>query len=509
MTQQKKLETHQLHFVLIPFMAPGHILPMVDIATLLARQNLKVTILTTPLNAVRIRATIKSEIRSGSTGLHLQLFKFPNAEAGLPDGCESFDALPSTDLRFNFMKALFMLQKPLEQIFEKLNPAPTCVIYDPYLPSAASVAKKFGVPGITFDGTNCFRMLCDHNLRSSKVHEEDVASDENSSEQIIIVPGLPHKVEFKRSHLHLFFNITTKLNVEYREKVWEAEEEAYGVIVNSFEELESEYLKEYKKVTGKKVYCVGPVSLSIKDNMDKSQRGNNIDSNEEQQHNEYLKWLDSWPERSVIYVCFGTLNCVPPEQLMELGLGLEATKRPFILVLRGGYKRDEMEKILKEDGLEERVKGRGLIIRGWVPQVLILSHAAIGAFLTHCGWNSTLEGISRGVPLVTFPMFSDQFYNEKVIVDVMKIGVRLGAESSMNYGEEDGYGVKVKREKLKEVIEKVMVEEEEESETIRERAKKLAEKANKAMEKGGSSRLNMSVLIEDIMMQKQQDIGLN
>ncbi|XP_028782164.1 UDP-glycosyltransferase 73C4-like [Neltuma alba] len=499
MTQQKKLE-NQLHLVLIPFMTPGHLLPMVDMATLLARQNLmKVTIVTTPLNAVRVRATIDREIRSGSSNLHIQLFQFPNAEAGLPEGCESFDALPSTDLRFNFMKAVLMLQKPLEQVFEKLNPTPTCVMYDPYVPSAASAAKKFRVPGITFDGTNCFKMLCNHNLQSSKVYK-DVSDSEP-----FFVPGLPHKMSFKRSQLHPFFNVTTKPDEEYRDKVWESEKEAFGVIVNSFEELEPEYLKEYREVTGKKVYCIGPVSLS---NMDKAQRGKIESSNEEEQDNDCLKWLDSWPARSVIYVCLGSLNCVPPEQLMELGLGLEATDRPFILVLRGAYKREEMENLLKEDGLEERVKGRGLIIRGWVPQVLILSHKAIGSFLTHCGWNSTLEGISYGVPLITFPMFAEQFYNEKVVVEVLQTGVKVGAESTMNFGEEENYGVKVKREKVKEAIEKVMGEEDEESERIRERARNYAEKAKKAVEKGGSSRLNMSVLIQD-MIQQRQVIGFN
>ncbi|XP_054801385.1 UDP-glycosyltransferase 73C4-like [Prosopis cineraria] len=508
MTLQKKLDEHddhdhhQLHFVLIPFMTPGHLLPMVDIAIMLARQNLKVTILTTPLNAVRVRPDIEKEIRSGST-LHLRLFQFPNAEAGVPQGCESFDTLPAADLRFNFMKALLMLQKPLEQLFENLNPSPTCVIYDPYIPSVASVAKKFRVPGITFDGTNCFKMLCNHNLREySNVYQNVVVS---GSSEPVLVPGLPHKIEFKRCQLHsLFFNAPTKLDAEFRDKVWEAEEEAFGVLVNSFQELEDEYLKEYTKASGKNVYCIGPVSLSIKDNLDKAQRGK-TDSNQEGQ---YLKWLDSWPARSVIYVCLGSLNNVTPEQLMELGLGLEATERPFILVLRGAYKREEMEKLLKEDGLEERVKERGQIIRGWVPQVLILSHKAIGAFLTHCGWNSTLEGICSGVPLITFPLFAEQFYNEKLVVQVLEIGVRLGVESAMNFGEEEKYGVQVKKEKVKEAIEKVMSEEDEESERIRERARNYAEKANKAMEKDGSSVLNMSVLIQDMIIQ-QQVIGLN
>ncbi|XP_028782155.1 UDP-glycosyltransferase 73C4-like [Neltuma alba] len=484
-----------LHFVLIPLMAPGHLLPMVDMARLLARRNVKVTLVTTPLNAVRVKATIERENQhcSSSSPIELQLFQFPSAEAGVPEGCESVDALTSMDVKMKFFKALCKLQRPLEELFETLtSPPPTCIISDRYVPSVASVAKKFQVPRIIFDGTNCFNLLCSHSLCSSKVYEKV------SDSEAFVVPGLPHRIVLKKPQLPRTFNLRKHQEIgDFIDEVRKTEKEAYGVVVNSFQELEADYMKEYEKVTKQKIWCIGPVSLCNKDNLDKAQRGKNTESNNEKQSQQYLKWLDSWPARSVIYVCLGSLNCVPPEQLMELGLGLEASKRPFILVLRGAYKRDEMEKLLKEDGLEERVKARGLIIRGWVPQVLILSHKAIGSFLTHCGWNSTLEGICSGVPLITFPLNAEQFFNEKVAVQLLETGVKVGAETAINFGEEDKYGVQVKREKVKEAIEKVM-DEDEESERIRERARNYAEKAKKAMQKGGSSWLNMSLLTEDI-----------
>ncbi|XP_061337711.1 UDP-glycosyltransferase 73C4-like [Gastrolobium bilobum] len=479
-----------LHFVFIPLMAPGHILPMVDMAKLLARRNVKVTIVTTPLNAIKFRASIDREIQSGSP-IQILLVRFPNVEAGIPDGCESLETLPSMDLKENFFIALAMLEQPLEELLEKLKPFPSCIIYDKHIPCVADIAIKFKVPRIIFDGTNCFNLLCNHNLHASKVYENVSDSDQ------FVIPGLPDRIEMRKSQLPVIFNPGTNQNLNaIREKIAVSEADSYGIVVNSFEELEAEYVKEYQRVTGYKVWCVGPVSLSNKDELDKAQRGSKSSIDE----SHYVKWLDSWPSSSVIYVCLGSLNRVTSEQLIELGLGLEATKRPFIWVLRGAYRRDEMEKWLLEYGYEERVKGRGILIWGWAPQVLILSHRAIGAFLTHCGWNSTLEAICAGVPVITFPMFADQFYNEKFVVQVIEIGVSVGAQTAVHFGDEEKFneGVQVNRDNVKEAIEKVMGEGEDKGKR-RERAKKFADMAKKAIEEGGSSYRNMSLLIEDII----------
>ncbi|KAJ1419459.1 putative UDP-glycosyltransferase 73C1-like [Sesbania bispinosa] len=299
-------------------MAPGHILPMVDMAKLLPRHNVKVTIVTTPLNATPFRTSIDKEIKSGFP-IQILLFRFPNTEAGIPEGCENLETLPSMDLKENFFKALDLMQQPLEELLAKLNPFPSCIISDKNIPCVADIAIKF------------------------KIYETLSDSDQ------FTVPGLPHRIEMRKSQLPVIFTPgpNQRLN-DFRERV-----------------------KEWQKV-----WCVGPVSLLNKEDMEKAQRGSKISNDATQ----YVEWLDSRPPSSVIYVCLGSLNRVTPEQLIELGLGLEATKRPFIWVLRGAYRRDEMEKWLLEDGFEERVKGRGILIRGWAPQVLILSHRAIGAF---------------------------------------------------------------------------------------------------------------------------------
>ncbi|KAF9619260.1 hypothetical protein IFM89_005814 [Coptis chinensis] len=97
-------------------------------------------------------------------------------------------------------------------------------------------------------------------------------------------------------------------------------------------------------------------------------------------------------------------------------MGLEASEVPFIWVVRTA-KKVEKNHFLPE-GFEERMKGKGLIITNWAPQVLILDHPAVGGFMTHCGWNSTIEGISTSLPMITWPMFAEQFNNEKFVTSV-------------------------------------------------------------------------------------------
>ncbi|KAB2049210.1 hypothetical protein ES319_A13G161000v1 [Gossypium barbadense] len=477
-------EEQQLHFVVFPFMSQGHMAPMIDIARLLAQRGVIVTIITTPQNAARFKATLD---RAMESGLFIRLLEvqFPCAEFGLPEGCESFDMLPSFSLAWNFYQATDALETPVKKLLPELTPSPNCILSDVLFAFTLDIANQFQIPRIVFHGVCCFRLVCLHNLRISNV------LDHVSSEtEYFVVPNMRHKVEFTKCQVTQVMAENLKQFSEERKK---ADLESYGVIINSFEEMEPEYVKEYKKTREDKVWCIGPVSLCNKDAMDKAQRGNKASVDEQ----EFLRWLDSQKPGTVIYACLGSISNLTPSQLIQLGLGLEASNRPFIWVIRASDASNDVDTWISEDGFEERTKGRGLVIRGWAPQVLILSHQAIGGFLTHCGWNSTIEGISAGVPLITWPLFADQFANEKLAVQIVEIGVRVGVEEPMRWGEEEKIGVLVKKEDVKEAIEKLM-DEGEEGEERRKRAKRLGEMANKAVEIGGSSHLHISRLIQDI-----------
>ena len=132
-------------------------------------------------------------------------------------------------------------------------------------------------------------------------------------------------------------------------------------------------------------------------------------------------------------------------------------------------------------------------MRGWAPQVQILGHEAVGGFVTHCGWNSTLEGISGGVTMVTWPISAEQFYNEKLVTQVLRIGVEVGAKKW-----ERLVGDFVKSEALEKAVRLVM--EGDEVEGMRGRASALAEMASKAVEEGGSSHSDLNAFIKELRL---------
>ncbi|KAF3441131.1 hypothetical protein FNV43_RR15042 [Rhamnella rubrinervis] len=473
-------QAHQLHFILFPLMAQGHMIPMVDIAKMLAQRGAIVTIFTTPLNAQRFETVLSRAARQSEHRIQVIQLKFPCQEAGLPDGCESCDMILRAEYFSNFFTATAMLEKQAENLVKELAPPPNCVISDFCLPWTINIARMLHIPRISFFGVGCFFLLCMHTIKTSKIYEKI-----DSDSEYFVLPDIPDRIEVTKPQLPGTLPLS--------EQVAAAENETYGVFANTFEEMEPEYVKEYKKVRNDRVWCVGPVSLTNKEELDKAQRGNKSSVD----RNECLKWLDSWEQASVVYVCFGSLCNLTTSQQIELGLGLEASNKPFIWVLRGENKLEEVDKWIKEDGFEERTKSRGLLIRGWAPQVLILSHPSIGGFLTHCGWNSTMEAISTGVSMLTWPLFWDQFLNERLVTQVLKIGVRVGVEVPLLFGQEEKVGVLVKKEDVKRAIEKLMGEDQEIKER-RERAGKLGAMAKKAVEQGGSSDLNMSSFIQKI-----------
>ncbi|KAL0392658.1 UNVERIFIED_CONTAM: UDP-glycosyltransferase 73C3 [Sesamum radiatum] len=332
----------QLHFLLVPLMSHSHISPLTDFAKVLARQGVFVSIVTTTLNAIRYKGVIDN---AKAQNLRIQMIpiKFPCQEAGLPDGCESVEALTSK---------------------------PSCIVSSIAIPRTSKVAKKFKIPNYNFEPGSCFTLLCDHNIRAHL--QESVVSDFEP----FLVPDIPHEIEFTKAQLPGCTTAKDSDDSDHVNQVNQVRNSARAILMKSFEELEPWYLDGCRKIYGK-VWCVGSFTLCKKEVSERSDRSNKAASID---GHYCLAWLDSMKPKSVIYACFGSLCRISLGQIKEIGLGLEAANFPFIWVIRKQDYSAEVEKWLVEDRLEERVRERGLIIRGWAEQVLILSHPSVGGF---------------------------------------------------------------------------------------------------------------------------------
>lgn len=192
------------------------------------------------------------------------------------------------------------------------------------------------------------------------------------------------------------------------------------------------------------------------------------------------KWLDSKEPGSVVYISFGSLAVLGEEQMEEIANGLKRIKSNFLWVVR------EMEEKKLPPGFVEEVSGKGLIVR-WCHQLQILSHKSVGCFVTHCGWNSTLESLSQGIPMVVMPQWTDQPTNAKLIVDEWKAGVRIRRNEKGD----------LTAEAIETCLNEIMVEDK--GREIRERSMKWKELAQNAWKEGGSSDENISKFVAELI----------
>ncbi|KQK21605.1 hypothetical protein BRADI_1g61897v3, partial [Brachypodium distachyon] len=475
------------HFLFVPLMAQGHIIPAVDTALLLATQGALCTIVATPSTAARVRPTVDSARLSG---LAVTLVDFPldyaavGLPGGMPGGADNMDNIPLEHM-LSYYRAIALLREPIESYLRAAHAPrpPTCVVSDFCHPWTRELAASLGVPRLSFFSMCAFCILCQHNVERFNAY--DGVLDPNEP---VVVPGLEKRFEVTRAQAPGFFRGWPGWE-QFGDDVETARAQADGVVINTFLEMEPEYVAGYTAARGMKVWTVGPVSLYHQHTATLALRGDTtaIDADE------CLRWLDGKEPGSVVYASFGSIVHADPKQVSELGLGLEASGHPFIWVVKDAARHDETALAFLR-GLEARVAGRGLLVWGWAPQALILSHRAAGAFVTHCGWNSTLEAVTAGLPVVTWPHFTDQFLNEKLAVEVLEIGVSVGVKEPVLY-QVDQKEIVVGRETVEAAVRSVM-DGGEEGEERRRRARALAGKAKAAMREGGSSHSNIRDLVK-------------
>lgn len=254
--------------------------------------------------------------------------------------------------------------------------------------------------------------------------------------------------------------------------------QSQALIINSFEELEGPILSQIR-TRYPKIYTIGPVHEHLKKKLRSIGKQESYSSSTDlfKVDKTCITWLDNQPPQSVLYVSFGSVTIMTREQLMEFWYGLVNSKKKFLWVIRPESV-NNLGEILQE--LQEGEKKRGYIIK-WAPQEEVLAHKAIGGFLTHSGWNSTLESIVAGVPMICWPYFGDQQVNSRFVSEVWNLGLDMKDVCD--------------RRVVEKMVNDLMVDRREEF--VRSTAK-MAELARKSVSEGGSSSCCLNSLIDDM-----------
>ncbi|KAL2336006.1 hypothetical protein Fmac_010452 [Flemingia macrophylla] len=454
----------------LPFFAQGHLIPLVHLARLVASRGLHVTIITTPSNAQLLDRNLQDPAAGHRVRLHL--INFPATQVGLPAGVENMVSATDNKTAFKIKKAAHLIKPQVESLMK--NTPPDVFIPDIMFTWSKDSAATFNIPRLVFNPISLFDCPFIHAVNNNP---QAFASDTGPYH----VPGLPYSLSLPVKPSPGFTVLTQSL--------MEGEEGSHGVIVNSFAELDVEFTQYYQNLTGRKVWHVGPSSLMVQEALP-SVAGD---------EHECLTWLNSKERDSVVYICFGSLCIISDKQLCEIAKGLEASGHQFIWVVRRKNKDKSNEEEEKEtwlpEGFEERMreKNRGMLIKGWAPQPLILNHGAIGGFLTHSGWNSVTEAISAGVPMITMPGFGDHYYIERLVTEVHGFGLEVGA-AEWTISPYEGKKSVVTGERIEKAVRRLM--DGGEGEGIRNRAKEMQQKAWKAVNEGGSSHKSLTDLIQ-------------
>ncbi|KAH7524257.1 hypothetical protein FEM48_Zijuj06G0100100 [Ziziphus jujuba var. spinosa] len=473
------------HIVIFPFMAEGHTLPLLDLSKALSSKNIKITIITTPSNSKSILQKIENH-----PNINLTEISFPTVD-GLPKGCENTSQLPSFDLYLPFLISTKKLKEPFEQVLQSMkdsNALPVCVISDFFLGFTLSVCQAYSVPRLVFHGMGVLSMSIS---KTAFVHAPHLESF-NFSDRIDL-PGLNLPFVLTKSDLPDGVVNAADLNdpfIQFLSEVGEADINSWGIIVNTFEELERSHIPPFEAFynNGARAWCVGPLFLYGGCNNNNNKQNDNPSST--CCSTMITNWLNEQAVSpgSVIYVSFGTQAEVCEAQLDEVALGLEESGHPFIWVVRS-------KTWNPPEGLEERIRGKGLIAREFVNQKEILWHRAVGGFLSHCGWNSVLESVTAGVPILAWPMIAEQNLNAKFVVE----GLGAGVGMRINEWESKGNGsVSVWREGICEGVKELMGGGEK-GRNARERAEALGCVARRAVQEGGSSHRVLDQLIQQLI----------
>ncbi|CAM6085925.1 unnamed protein product [Calypogeia fissa] len=472
------------HVLVVPVSTQGHITPMLRFATQLAREGITITF-------VGFQDAI-DQLNSGKDGSASELqgldfrfvgLKMPENKSMLVGVASNLPAI-GAHLREAF--------KPFgEQLIRDKSAGlggPTSVLSDVVLFWTQDLAETLEIPRYMFhaSGITFARAMqgFSEKVESGELHfSEGQGSKLDYFDGQVYISGLPPLRYHELPRSFRVFPHETRTRCESMER-------AAGLVVNSIFELEEKVINAWRHTVDAskvpKFYTTGPLfsATATLPNVRVRQELEDSDA-------KCLQFLDSQAPSSVLYVAFGTHCCLSPDQIRELAMGLEKSEQSFLWVIpQRKDHNSEMQTLSLEELLpprfEERLGGKCCIVTGWVPQLQILAHKSTGGFLSHVGWNSTLESVILGMPLIACPQGAEQHLNCRYLVDELKIAVELATGPQFIF----------EHNKVERAVRLLMVESE--GKEIRSRVEALQRKAAGAMAEGGSKSRSFQQFLHDI-----------
>lgn len=406
-------------------------------------------------------------------------------------GQDELKPMKSETFLFDFIDSqVIPVRNILSKLIESSDSQLAGIVIDMFCTSFIDVANELGLNSYVFftSGAACLSLFL-HLVSLVFEHNQDLTQYKNSDIELPVPcfsSPIPAKV---LPYVFVEDAPKSKTFLGYFKKF----RETRGIMVNTFSELESYAIQALSTdANTPKIYPVGPILNS-----------NDSNSPENESEELILDWLDNQSESSVVFLCFGSMGSFDEFQVKEIATALENSGQRFLWSLRRPPPKDKMElpktyddpQEVLPDGFIERTKGVGKVI-GWAPQMAVLSHPAVGGFVSHCGWNSTLESVWCGVPMATWPLFAEQQLNAFQLVKELRIAEAIRIDYRTAFKAENPVDI-VRSEEIELGISRLMGNNGKNE--MKQKVAELKNKSRMALQEVGSSYTAQSLFIEDVI----------
>eukprot|EP00268_Persea_americana_P038446 TRINITY_DN38021_c0_g1_i2.p1 TRINITY_DN38021_c0_g1~~TRINITY_DN38021_c0_g1_i2.p1 ORF type:complete len:480 (-),score=51.13 TRINITY_DN38021_c0_g1_i2:173-1612(-) len=464
------------HVLIFPFPAQGHINSMLPLAKLLSLAGFHVTFLNSDHNQHRLLGN--ADLAAWAARWHG--FRSRSISDGLrPDYPRVADNLmPLFDsLKANtkpILRDMLVSDRKLGSEYPV-----TCIIGDGIMSFVIDVAEEVGLPVLSFRTISACSLWC--YFRIPKLVEAGELPFGDDADMDRAIKGVLGMESFLRRRDLPHFCRAKEVTDPGLQLVWSETlktTRSSALVLNTFEDLEPQILSHIR-AHWPTTYTIGPLHALLQ-----SRATDSADSTDSsslwKEDRTCMKWLNGQPHGSVLYISFGSYTVVTRPKLLEFWHGLVNSQARFLWAMRpdlvdGG---GDMGQVPEE--LVGATKERGFLVE-WAPQEEVLAHPAVGGFLTHSGWNSTLESVFAGVPMICWPFFADQQINSRFVSEVWRVGLDMKDTCD--------------RETVEKMVRELMLERREE---FMKSAEKMAALAKKSIREGGSTHMNLEKLIQDI-----------